>query len=240
MSNSTIVTGGFVRIEQTPASLSDRIFAVLIDYAICFCYFVGAFQLVSKMSIQLNNFGEMLFGVAPVLFYPLYMEVLNDGRTVGKMVMHTHVVMADGSTPTIGAYLLRWLLLIADGPMVSYLGVLFIAVTKRNQRIGDLAAGTMVVKEGKYRQYRVNLDEYDYLTKDYRPTYPQADELTMAQTELISRVLSSSDATRQARVQELAGKIKASFNIKDVAQTDEAFLNTLLQDYRYYALEAEI
>lgn len=240
MANSTIVTGGFVRIEQTPASLADRIFAVLIDYAVCFCYAVGVIELFSRLYLSLDSVMEMFLWVAPVLFYPLYMEVLNGGRTLGKMVMRTRVVMADGSTPSIGSYLLRWLLIIVDGPMICYLGVLFVAITKRNQRIGDLAAGTMVVKEGKYRSFRINLNEYDYLTKDYKPTYPQADELTMAQSELISRVLALKDESRPTRINELAGKIRASFAIKEVAQTDEAFLNTILQDYQYYALEAEI
>ncbi|MBR3455971.1 MAG: RDD family protein [Bacteroidaceae bacterium] len=240
MSNSTIVTGGFVRIEQTPASLSDRIFAVLIDYGVCFCYAVGVFQLFIKLDVDVHSFVEFFLWVAPVLFYPLYMEVLNGGRTLGKMVMKTRVVMVDGTTPSIGAYLLRWLLIIADGPMICYLGVLFVAVTKLNQRIGDLAAGTMVVKEGKYKNYRINLDEYDYLTKNYKPTYPQADELTMAQSELISRVLTLRDDSRPMRISELAGKIRSSFGIKEVAQPDEEFLNTILQDYQYYALEAEI
>ncbi len=216
MANSTIVTGGFVRIEQTPASISDRIFAVLIDYGVCFCYAVGVVQLFTKLNLSVHSFVEFLLWVSPVLFYPLYMEVFNGGRTLGKMVMKTRVVMADGSTPSLGAYLLRWLLIIPDGPMICYLGVLFVAITKRNQRIGDLAAGTMVVKEGKYKNYRVNLDEYDYLTKDYKPTYPQADELTMAQSELISRVLALKDESRPTRINELAGKIRASFAIKEV------------------------
>ncbi len=240
MANSTIVTGGFVRIEQTPASISDRIFAVLIDYGVCFCYAVGMIQLFIKLDLDVHSFVEFFLWVSPVLFYPLYMEVLNGGRTLGKMVMKTRVVMVDGTTPSIGAYLLRWLLIIADGPMICYLGVLFVAVTKLNQRIGDLAAGTMVVKEGKYKNYRINLDEYDYLTKNYKPTYPQADELTMAQSELISRVLTLRDDSRPMRISELAGKIRSSFGINDVVQPDEEFLNTILQDYQYYALEAEI
>lgn len=229
-----------MRIEQTPASLGDRIFGVLIDYAVCFCYLVGAVTFVDQASISLHEFWEFLVMILPVLLYPLYMEVFNSGRTLGKVLMRTRVVMADGTTPGIGAYLLRWLLIIADGPFICYLGVLVIAINKRNQRIGDIAAGTMVVKEGKYRSFRLNLDEYDYLTKNYKPTYPQADELTMAQADLIARVLALTDDSRTGRITDLAQKVRTSFHITDTTQNDAAFLNTLLQDYRYYALEAEI
>lgn len=240
MANTSIVTGGFVRIEQTPASLGDRIFSVLIDYAVCFCYFVGLIFFIDNTGVSFHEFWQVLLLFLPVLLYPLYMEVFNNGQTLGKMLMHTRVVMADGTTPGIGAYLLRWLLIIADGPFICYLGVLVIALNKRNQRIGDIAAGTMVVKEGRYRAFRLNLDEYDYLTKNYNPTYPQADELTLAQADLISRVLNQMDDARPARIADLAQKVRTSFHINSEAQTDDAFLNTLLQDYRYYALDADI
>jgi hypothetical protein len=52
--------------------------------------------------------------------------------------------------------------------------------------MGDLAAGTMVIKEQNYRKIHVSLDEFDYLTKDYRPTYPQAADLSLEQINVIT------------------------------------------------------
>lgn len=57
--------------------------------------------------------------------------------------------------------------------------------------MGDLAAGTMVIKEKNYRKIHVSLDEFDYLTKDYRPTYPQASDLSLEQINVITRTLQS-------------------------------------------------
>ena len=70
--------------------------------------------------------------------------------------MNIRVVKLDGS-PSIGSYLLRWLLFIVDGPLTSGLGIFVILLTKNNQRLGDLAAGTMVIKEKNYRKIHVSL-----------------------------------------------------------------------------------
>lgn len=105
--------------------------------------------------------------------------------------MSIRVVKADGSTPSIGSYLLRWLLFPIDVPVTGGLGVLVILLTKNSQRMGDLAAGTMVIKDKNYRKIHVSLDEFDYLTKDYCPTYPQAADLSLEQVNVITRTLQS-------------------------------------------------
>jgi len=69
-----------------------------------------------------------------------------------KRLMNIRVVKSDGSTPSISAYLLRWLLFIIDGPGTGGLGLLVVLLTKNSQRLGDLAAGTMVIKEKNYPQ----------------------------------------------------------------------------------------
>ena len=57
--------------------------------------------------------------------------------------------------------------------------------------MGDLAAGTMVIKEKNYRKIHVSLDEFDYLTQNYQPTYPQAADLSLEQINVITRTLQS-------------------------------------------------
>lgn len=86
----------------------------------------------------------------------------------GKNLMNIRVVKADGSTPGISSYLLRWLLFPIDSLLTGGFGLLVVLLTKNSQRMGDLAAGTMVIKETNYRKIHVSLDEFDYLTKDYQ------------------------------------------------------------------------
>jgi uncharacterized RDD family membrane protein YckC len=155
---SAILTGQYVKIEQPTASPGDRMVAQLIDWVLQVAYLTLAVTQFRGLSPE--NF--ILLVILPIIAYPLLAEVLGQGQTIGKWVRGIRVVMADGSTPTLSAYLLRWLLIIVDGPMMSYLGILVIALTQRHQRIGDMAAGTVVVRLGTWKKLKVSL-RYEYL-----------------------------------------------------------------------------
>ena len=68
------------------------------------------------------------------------------GQTLGKKAMSIRVVALDGDL-TMGKVAIRTVLRIVDALPVFYLlGFILVAVSKQNQRVGDLAAGTIVVK----------------------------------------------------------------------------------------------
>lgn len=165
MAESTILTGQFVRISQTPASIGERIIALIIDYVLIGFYIFSTVTVLSKLRLP-SDF-TMIFFLAviylPVLFYSFLCEMFNYGQSLGKRLMNIRVVKADGSVPGISSYLLRWLLFPIDGPITGGLGLLVALLTKNSQRMGDLAAGTMVIKEKNYRKIHVSLDEFDYL-----------------------------------------------------------------------------
>ena len=116
MAESTIITGQFVRISQTPASIGERLIALVIDYILLGFYVFSTLALFSR--IHLPSDFTMLFFFAivylPVLLYAFLCEMFNQGQSFGKRLMNIRVVKADGSTPGIGSYLLRWLLLPID------------------------------------------------------------------------------------------------------------------------------
>ena len=66
------------------------------------------------------------------------------GRTVGKMILGLRVVRTDGGTPDTAALLIRNFLRVID---IFLIGMLFIAVSPMRQRIGDVAAGTVVIRD---------------------------------------------------------------------------------------------
>ena len=151
--------------------------------------------------------------------------------------MKTQVVKLDGTSPTLGAFLMRWLLYLIDGPMTSYMGLVVMLLTRNNQRLGDLAAGTIVIKKQKYKKIQISLDEYDYLAQNYTPRYPQAADLSLEQIEIIPRTLSISQKDFALRVAKLAGKVREKLNIERKETDDAAFLRRIVRDYQYYALE---
>lgn len=238
MANSGIITGQYVRIRQTPASIGDRILAQIIDWIIIACYitamnWTGSISGLSVFNITWFYFLTVLL---PVLCYCPLCEMLNSGQTVGKWLLKTRVVKTDGSQPGIGAYLLRWLLFIVDGPMLSGAGLLVMMLNDRRQRLGDLAAGTMVIKLQNYHRMKVSLSEYSYLSNNYRPTYPQASDLSLEQAELINETAQLADD--DPRIHALAAKVKQTLGIEARANhNDSLFLYIIARDYRYYALE---
>lgn len=146
MAASDIITGQFVRISQTPASIGDRIIARIIDMIVIVLYMLSvSFMLfggTSILSFLSNEITIVIFFAAylPAIFYSFLCETFNNGQTLGKRIMKTRVVKADGSTPGMGDFLMRWMLLLVD-LHISCIGLIAIICTKRNQRFGDLAAG---------------------------------------------------------------------------------------------------
>ena len=239
MAESTIITGQFVHITQSPASIGERLIAIAIDYTIIIIDLLSTINLIKRRYLP-GDFQAIIYIFIinlPTLFYFFLCETFNHGQSLGKRLMNIRVVKVDGSTPGISSYLLRWLLLPIDGLLTGGLGLLSILLTKNNQRIGDLAAGTMVIKEKNYRKIHVSLDEFDYLTKDYHPIYPQAADLTLEQINVITRTLETNHREQKQRIASLAKKIQEMLSVVSRNQTDKDFLQTILRDYQYYALE---
>lgn len=239
MAESTIITGQFVRISQTPASIGERLLALIIDYVLIVLYVVSTATFLSEFKLT-TGFYVVLFMCAiylPLLGYSFLWEMFNHGQSPGKMLMNIRVVKADGTTPGVSSYLLRWLLFIIDGPVTGGLGLLVVLITKNSQRLGDLAAGTMVIKEKNYKKIHVSLDEFDYLTKDYHPVYPQSADLSLEQVNVITRTLESGEKDRARRIMLLAKKVQELLSITPRDGNQEKFLQTMLRDYQYYALE---
>lgn len=239
MAESTIITGQFVRISQTPASIGERFLALVIDYFLITLYIYSTVILLMefRLSSGFRSFFLLCIIYLPIFGYSFLCETFNHGQSFGKKLMNIRVVKVDGSTPSVSSYLLRWLLFIIDGPLTSGLGLFVVLLTKNNQRLGDLAAGTMVIKEKNYRKIHVSLDEFDYLTQNYHPVYPQSADLSLEQVNVITRTLESGTKDRTRRVAALAKKVQSLLSITPRDSNQEKFLQTVLRDYQYYALE---
>lgn len=239
MAESTIITGQFVRISQTPASIGERLLALIIDYFLIGLYVISTATLLSELRLPsgFTLFFFLCIVYLPVLGYSFLCETFNHGQSFGKRLMNIRVIKADGSIPSMGSYLLRWLLFPIDGPITGGLGLLVVLLTKNSQRMGDIAAGTMVIKEKNYRKIHVSLDEFDYLTRNYHPVYPQSADLSLEQINVITRTLESGTKDRSRRVTALAKKVQELLLITPRDGNPETFLQTVLRDYQYYALE---
>ena len=235
MTETGFLTGQYVHLQLTPACVGERIAAQLIDWIVMLAYVIFMAWLLGKINAEFMTCTILI--VLPILFYTLLCEILNQGQSIGKMITKTRVVKADGSIPSIGAFIIRWLMYLVDGPMLGYIGVLVMLLNRRNQRFGDLAAGTIVIKIKKYKDIQVSLDEYEFLDRNYKPRYPQASDLSLEQIEIITRTLSMKSQDFLPRTAALARKVAQKLNIEQQETSNTAFLQRIVRDYQYYALE---
>jgi uncharacterized RDD family membrane protein YckC len=129
--------------------LSERIVAGLID-AVCIVLLVIPIAFVGGVLFGLA-FGDGAIGagllagvlVTPVL-YGFVLEALF-GRTIGKRFLGLVVVAKDGLRCSTRKVAVRNLLRIVDFPVFYVVGFIAMVLTERRQRLGDLAAGTVVV-----------------------------------------------------------------------------------------------
>ena len=81
-------------------------------------------------------------------FYHPILETLMHGSTPGKRMAGVRIITLEGFTPGIGSILIRNIFRLIDGlPGVYTVGLLFAIFTKHHVRIGDIAAGTVLVYE---------------------------------------------------------------------------------------------
>lgn len=237
MGNSDIITNQFVRISQTPASIGERIVARLIDYVIIVLYIIVMVFISDSLPTLTSSWAVMAFlFTIPIWLYDFLWEAFNNGQSPGKYIMKIRVINKDGSRPSLGSFFMRWLLSFVDIG-VSGVGLLFILFTKHSQRLGDLAAGTMVIKLVDYTKYHVTLDEFYYVKKDYHPVYKEAKNLSQGQVELIEKTLYSTRDDHDYQIEVLANKVEKFLSIRPKENSKEAFLATILHDYQYYAME---
>jgi uncharacterized RDD family membrane protein YckC len=134
--------------------LGRRLVAALIDIAVLGVILVVFTELWGdsdtsdgSAQFQLNGWPALLFAIVALAYYAMFETALR--QTPGKIVMSLEVHTTDGAPARTGAIALRTILRVIDGLPAFYLvGLIAAAVTKRNQRIGDLVAGTVVVRKG--------------------------------------------------------------------------------------------
>ena len=248
MAQSSIITGQYVELTQTPASVGDRLLAAIIDYVVLGVYFMAMFLMFSSMLDQMYIFSDVAFigivilALFPIIFYNPVCELFAKGQSLGKKAMKIRVVTIDGKSPSVSNCLLRWLLYPIDTFFTGFLGVVFITFGKHRQRLGDLAAGTIVIKASSTQYDFYSVNDYNYVQQGYEPTYPEAANLSTKQVDVITRTLYNPDPRRHNElVYKLAIQVQQYLGVQVAANVyADVFLNTVLNDFYYYSSTIEV
>ncbi len=243
MTELQINTTQNVNINFTAASVGERILAYVIDWIIKIAYIIVTYQLtfnlfkVDELISDMDQWSQIAIYVTfylPVIFYTLIFETLLDGQTLGKRILKIKVVKIDGYQASLADFIIRWFFRIVDLNMMSGVVALVAIITSpKNQRLGDMTAGTSVIT----LKNNVNISHtiLEELEDTYQPTYPSVIKLSDNDARIIKETFNTAKASRDyATLIKLRQKIIEVAEIKNVLENDMQFIETILKDYNYY------
>ena len=240
MQTITVHTSQNIDIDYEVASLGDRLLAYLIDGGIFALIYILAIIIGISTSAISGGAGSVFIIVLVVIYFTLYVfydlacEVFMNGQSFGKRLMKIKVISLDGAQPTIGQYLLRWLFRIVDFTLTGGLcGLISVAVSDNKQRVGDMVAGTTLIKT----EPRTKENDIAFIPgeESYEPVYTQATQLSDRDIELIHEVIRTYLQTGNTTVvYNMAEKVREHLNIaarQDINSLQ--FLQIILKDYNH-------
>lgn len=243
METIQVNTSQHIAIDYPVAGLGERIAARLVDLAI-FLGLLILFFIVGGIAGITNNSTSfytlfILYGISYV-FYPLICEIFMNGQTIGKRIMKIRVISINGAQPTIGQYFIRWVFRLVDFTMsAQVLGLIVIAASEKKQRIGDMVAGTSVIKTVP----RTTFDHVAFqpVEESYAPVFENAEQLSDRDAELIHEVIRTYYQTSNPDlIYNMAEKVQKHLSVvppQGMNQLD--FLTTVLNDYKQLTSRSE-
>lgn len=243
MSKVKIETVQNIDVEFEVANIGERIIAFILDILVILLYVTIVLLIISN-TIGFDKADETLYLVLfftfslPVFAYHLLMEVLFNGQSVGKMALKIKVIRLDGESPTIGNYLLRWLLRLIDITLTQGgIAVLCILLNEKGQRLGDLAAGTIVVKLKQATSLKdtvyAKLEKPKTEEVGYTVKYPQVSQLSDEDIATIREITNTANKTGNLdALAQLLEKLKEVLDVEPDEPTIP-FIKQLIKDYNY-------
>ncbi len=218
-----------VLIDYEVAGLGERIGAFLLDFILIATWYILLFMYNTEI-MMLPEWANIIL-VLPPLLYHLVCEIFMNGQSMGKRLLRLKVVRLDGTQPAIRNYLFRWVLRPLDLWLYGSVAIITILINGKGQRLGDLAAGTTLVK---YNRQHHELEQLLYRAEQeevYQVVFKEASQLTAQEVEQIRQTLRTYRLTAKTQpVQELAAAIQARLAI-DTNMPPVRLLGTLVKDY---------
>ena len=238
---ASTVTPEAVRLQADVAGVGSRTIALIVDT------FLQGLVLLPVLFVSLGDglggpgeavvIGIIIF-VLLWLYFPAF-EWLWRGQTPGKRFQGIRVVRTDGQPVGLAPVLVRNLIRVVDVTLLPFLAVISMVITRRSQRLGDLAAGTMVVRERALPAPSV-LPSPSGMAGSLYPAAPALDTSGMTERDYtVLRTFLARRATldwkaRQQLATSLAARVRAQLRERpgETSLTDEQLIEAAAQSYR--------
>lgn len=267
-----VTTSFNIEVEFEVPEFYRRLVSLLIDMLVQFLYYkIAVFFIISiaknsdlwDEDVQQNLWAVVLLLFLPIFIYHVVMEVTMNGQSIGKKIMGLRVVNENGGRASISQFIIRWLLRLSDGWIISLiffiafnpqfnqdlertlliLGALAFLITdivlvvssKKGQRIGDILARTIIIRTNP----RSNIEEtvFQEVSDNYTPMFPQIMHLSDKDINAIKSILETARKKGDFNMAATASeKIKAHLKINS-AMSPFDFLEVLLKDYNYLSVK---
>lgn len=221
-----------VFIHYPLASVGDRILAYLFDRVVIVAFLLAVGTLLYNLGVQGEWVWILILGF-PYLFYSVFFEIFMNGQTLGKYILKIRVIRLNGTPASIGDFVLRWIFALIDfGILGGAIALILVAAGGKGQRLGDIVAGTTVIKLVEQKEITAN-QVFVTPETEYQPVFAQATQLSERDIELIQRALEvNRDVGNATPMLAVTEKLKTQLGI----QTDlppVKFLYTLVKDFNH-------
>lgn len=227
-----------VKIEYQLASVSERMIAFAIDfvlmgigYLILFLFASSIFDYNAGIILQIIVF--FWFG-----FYTLASEMIGYGQSIGKKAMGIKIIKLNGEELEFYDYFNRWVMRLLDIYFIlGTMAILFIIGNKSSQRLGDILAGTTVIKKQNTFGFKLSdiLKLNQKSKEDINFKYPLVHKLSERDVILIKNMLYRNQLFNNKAHQEslnlLTAKVMEILEIVEIKDNQKVFLNQVISEY---------
>ncbi len=241
-----IITPEAVVLELETAGVASRLFSGVIDALaqlglLMLLAIVVALGLSAAggVSVQVHQAIVAILVFFVIFLYPLLSEMLSRGRTLGKAAMGLRVVTVEGAPirfrhaalRSMGGLVDKWV------PPGGLVGIFFVLATPTRQRIGDLLAGTVVIRDPNRTALPAGIwfpvpPGYEVYAASIDPTAFTVDQYTIVRAFLI-RIRELTPAARYAVALDLADRVERTLHQHRSAQVHpETFLLCVIARYQ--------
>lgn len=152
MGDEELVTGEAVALALPAATLGSRILSGILDLLVGIACLIVVGQVLSRLSTYVDSAIGTTLGILmvalPIIVLPTTMETLTRGKSVGKYALGLRTVRDDAGPITFRHALTRALVGLVEIWAFAGVPAAFVAMLhQRGKRLGDVAAGTYVIRE---------------------------------------------------------------------------------------------
>ena len=240
----TIDTPEQIPLEFPLAGIGSRFLAVALDSLIQFFGWLVIILLFTWFEPDLRRIWPkattwafaivVIFGFIIFSGYFAVFETVWNGQTPGKRAVRIRVIKDSGRPISVYEAIIRNVIRIIDEiPGFYAVGIISIFISSRNKRLGDFAAGTVVVHETALTELQPARDAQ----KNNMGSPYNVANLSLADLELIEAFLQRrydlAVEVRQRSAEQIAGRMRQKLQITtDTAASDEDFLEKLARERR--------